>query len=292
MRPLALPATLLVLAFLAGPRGVLAQSAIRGHLIDDGALAPVGGATITVLIGETRGARVTTRDDGSFFIALDAWGTYRLEAERIGYGATVSNPFVVEAGDTVTVDFRILPDAILMNPILVTARSNRGENVFYRRMEEWGEGIFVTPDMIDSIRPRHPADVLRNQEDIWLSWEWYRNPETLATGLVPKIRSFQGRGCLSYMIDGRPVYRPRWATGPIWMDYPFDMLDGDDLVAVEIYRSIGEVPPDIRSAAEEIFNGQAAPGVPRLDGSMAARVQQDFAELPCGIVNFWTRVGW
>jgi hypothetical protein len=281
---------MLLAGLLATASGAGAQ-AIRGHLIDDSRLEPVGGATITVLIGDSRGAQVRTRDDGSFFIALDAWGAYRLEAERIGFGVTTSQPFQVERGDTVTVDFRILPDAVLLSPILVTARSNRGENVFRRRMDDWGRGIFVTPAMIDSIGPRHPADVLRRQEKIWLSWGWGSSASGMA-GPVPNIRSFVGTGCLSFMIDGRPIYRPRWATGSPWMDYPLDMLRGDDLVAVEIYRGISEVPPDIKSAAEEIFNGQAAPGVARLDGSMAERVQQDFIARPCGIVNFWTRAGW
>jgi len=266
--------------------------AVRGHLIDDGSLLPVGGATITLVLGEARMTQVLTRDDGSFFIGLDKWGSYRLEAARIGYGTALSQPFQVEAGDTVSVDFRILPDAVLMSPLMVTARSNRGENVFYRRMEGWGEGIFVTPEMLDSIQPRHPADVLRGQDNIWLSWGWASNPETLARGPVPNIRTFLGSGCLAYMVDGRPILRPRWATGSVWLDYPLDLLSGDDLVAVEIYRHISEVPPDIRSAAEQLFNGESPPGVPRLNGTMAQRVQQDFTAGSCGIVNFWTRVGW
>ena len=281
---------LLVAASAQPARGQV--QAIRGHLIDDGDLVPVAGATITVLVGGERTRRVTTRADGSFFIGLDQWGSYRLEAQRIGYGTTVSQSIQVEAGDTVTVDFRILPDAVLMSPIMVTARSNKGENVFYRRMENWGKGIFVTTEMLDSIRPRHPADVLRGQEDIWLSWTWAHNPETLARGPVPNIRTYRGSGCLAYMVDGRPIMRPRWASGSAWQDYPLDMLTGDDLVAVEIYRHISEVPPDIRSAAEQLFNGESPPGVPRINGTMAQRVQQDFNEGTCGIVNFWTRVGW
>jgi len=53
----------------------VSAQAIRGHLIDDSNQAPVGGATITVLIGDDRGAQTLTGDDGSFLISLDAWGT-------------------------------------------------------------------------------------------------------------------------------------------------------------------------------------------------------------------------
>ncbi len=283
-------AVLVLAGALAAGSEARAQ-AIRGHLVDDELLVPVSGATITVLIGEQRGRQVPTRNDGSFFIPLDSWGGFRLEAERIGYGTTTSQAFRVDRGDTVSVEFRILADAVLMEPLLVTARSNRGQNVFYRRMTDWGQGIFVTPEMVDSIGPRHPADVLHNQEKVWLSWGWGAGGSG-QHGPIPNIRTFMGSGCVGYLLDGRPVIRPRWARGSMWLDYPFDTLFGDDIVAVEIYRHISEVPPDIRNAANEVFNGEPAPGVARIDGTTADRVQQDFMAGTCGLVNFWTRVGW
>lgn len=266
--------------------------AIRGHLIDDSNQVPVGGATITVLIGEVRSTQILTGDDGSFFVALGAWGEYRLEAMRIGYKTTTSQPFMVERSDTLTVDFRILPDAVLLAPLLVTARSNRGRDTFYRRMENWDRGIFITPAMVDSIQPRHhPAEVLRKQPKVWLSWGWGRNPWSGESGPVPNIHTYMGKtGCVSYMIDGRPVRRPRFATGPMWLDWPLNTLKAEEIVAVEVYRHITEVPEEIRNASEEVFNGQAAPDVPSITGGR--RVQQDFIPETCGIINFWTRVGW
>ena len=121
MRTSALSAFALVL-LTASPVGA---QAIRGHLIYDSSGTPVGGATITVLFGEIRASQTLTGDDGSFLITLEAWGTYQLEAARFGYETTTSQPFLVEASDTVTVDFRVLPDAVLLAPLLVTARSNR-----------------------------------------------------------------------------------------------------------------------------------------------------------------------
>ena len=282
------PLALLLALLTSTP--VCAQ-AIRGHLIDDSNQVPVGGATITVLIGEVRSTQTLTGDDGYFFVALDAWGTYQLEAMRIGYKTTTSQPFMVEGLDTLTVDFRILPDAVLLAPLLVTARSNRGRDAFYRRMEDWDRGIFITPAMVDSIQPRHhPAEVLRKQPKIWLSWGWGRNPWTGEAGPVPNIRTFLGTGCVSYMIDGRSVRRPRFAEGPMWLDWPLNTLKPEEIVAVEVYRHITEVPEEIRNAAREVFHGQPVPDVPSINGG--ERVQQDFIGLACGIINFWTRVGW
>ena len=205
-----------------------------------------------MLIGESRSTQILTGDDGYFLVALDAWGTYQLEAARIGYKTTTSQPFLVERSDTVTVDFRILPDAVLLAPLLVTARSNRGRETFFRRMENWGRGIFITPAMVDSINPRHhPAEVLRKQPEVWLSWGWGRNPGTGESGPVPNIHTYLGKtGCVSYMIDGRAVRRPSFATGPAWLDWPLNTLKAEEIVAVEVYRHIREVPEEIRNAAE------------------------------------------
>lgn len=270
----------------------LSAQAIRGHLIDDTNGTSVGGATITVLFGELRTSQILTGDDGFFLISLEAWGTYQLEAVRIGYKTTTSQPFLVEPSDTVTVDFRILPDAVLLAPLMVTARSTRGREVFKRRMESWDRGIFITPEMVDSIQPRrHPAEVLRKQPDIWLSWGWGYDPWSGISGAVPNIRTYLGEGCVSYMIDGKPVRRTRFDTGPVWLTWPLNTLKPEDVVAVEVYRHITEVPEEIRNHTEEVFNGQMPGNLPSLVAG-GARVQRDFLPETCGIINFWTRVGW
>jgi hypothetical protein len=282
------PAFAFVLALLiSSPAG--AQS-IRGHLIDDSNQAPVGGATITLMVGGIRSTQTLSGEDGSFFIDLNAWGTYRLEAMRIGYKTTTSQPFLVEPSSILTVEFRILPDAVLLEPLLVTAQSNRGRDAFYRRMESSDRGIFITPAMVDSIQPRHPAEVLRKQPEIWLSWGWGRNPWSGESGPVPNIRTYLGTGCMSYMIDGRPVRRPPFAEGPMWLDWPLNTLKADEIVAVEVYRHITEVPEEIRNHVDEVFHGRRTPDVPSITGGK--RVQQDFIPETCGIINFWTRVGW
>jgi hypothetical protein len=199
----------------------------------------------------------------------------------------------VEPSDTVTVDFRILPDAVLLAPLLVTARSNLGREVFKRRMESWDRGIFITPEMVDSIQPRrHPAEVLRNQPKVWLSWGWGHDPWSGISGPVPNIRTYLGKtGCVSYMIDGRPVRRPTFAEGPAWLDFPLNTLKAEDIVAVEVYRHITEVPEEIRNHAEEVFNGQRPGNLPSIAAG-GERVQRDFMPETCGIINFWTKVGW
>ena len=253
---------LLLVLLTAAPASA---QAIRGHLIDDSNQAPVAGATITVIIGESRSTQTLTGEDGYFFVTLDAWGTRQLEAMRIGYKTTTSQPFLVEPSDTVTVDFRILPDAVLLAPLLVTARSNRGREAFFRRMENWDRGIFITPAMVDSINPRqHPAEVLRKQPKVWLSWGWGSDPWSGISGPIPNIHTYLGEGCVSYMIDGRAVRRPRFAEGPMWLDWPLNTLKAEDIVAVEVYRHITEVPEELRNAANEVWHGQPLSNLPSI----------------------------
>jgi hypothetical protein len=110
--------------------------------------------------------------------------------------------------------------------------------------------------------------------------------------MIPKIRTYFGKtGCMGYMIDGRPVRRPSFATGPAWLDFPLNTLKAEEIVAVEVYRHISEVPEEIRNHAEEVFDGQRPGNLPSIAAG-GVRVQQDFLPETCGIINFWTRVGW
>jgi hypothetical protein len=133
--------------------------------------------------------------------------------------------------------------------------------------------------------------VLRKQPKVWLSWTWGHNPWSGEAGLIPNIHTFAGKlGCVTYMIDGRPVRRPKFAPGPAWLDWPLNTLKGEEIVAVEVYRTLYEVPEELRNHTEELPNGQPLPNLPSITGGQ--RVQRDPIPEICGIINFWTRVGW
>ena len=252
-----------------------AAQAIRGHLIDIEASRAILAGAVTLLSGDERLAATTTDDEGYFLLRVPGPGEYRLEATRLGYRTTVSQPFEVLRGDTVTVRFGVSPEAILLEPLVVVAHTNRGMFRFLDHMEAWGEGIFVTPAMIDSIKPRHYADVFRNQEDVWLSWRW-GELSTGSYGVLPSIRTFKGRGCLTYMVD-------RIRIGP-WNWYVLEGLDPKRIVAVEIYRYPGELPPDMRNqgSKEDSWIDEGAFGAQYRRTSL----------LSCGVAILWTAQGW
>ena len=264
-------AVALVAVALAGPSSLEGQAddeTIRGRVIDDANGAPVTDVRITLLREGQPLSSVVSGEDGSFFISIPYAGNYQLQAQRLGYETTLSQNVLVRQGETLTVEFRILPDAILLEPLLVTARSNNGRDLFERRRQDWGRGIFLTPAMVDSIAPRHPADVFRKQEDIWITWGM--GGTSNGYRLIPRIRTFRGSGCMEYMVNKLPA-RP--STVPVvrlggWNEFPMDGLLGEDVVAVEIYRSVGEAPPELRRHA----------------------TRDDYRT--CGLTVFWTRAAW
>ncbi len=159
--------TLLTVAMLPSP---LQGQALRGRVVDDSTEVALPDVTVTLLHGQVVLRRMISDSVGSFFFALPDSGAYGLEAQRLGYETARGDAVRVPGTDTVTVEFRIRMGAILLEPLIISARTGYGSTVFNLRMHNWGRGVFMTPEMVDSINPRHPADVFRSQEQTWLSW--------------------------------------------------------------------------------------------------------------------------
>jgi hypothetical protein len=264
----------------AVPAPAFAQ-AIRGVVLDDQNLAPVSGASVRLLAGETVILGREADALGRFFLPVPEDGRYLLEVARLGYVTARSQPVRVEQGDTVDVEFRVLPDALLLDPITVMGRSNRGRNLFERRRTEWGRGVFLGPEAIDSIAPRHPAEVFRAVDDVYVLWG-FGELGSGGVGRLPSVRSTKGRGCLLYMVDRVPVRVEPWVDFmQPWAGSQLAAVVGEDVVAVEVYRSIREVPPDLARYTHEM----------RMDPIQGGRVA--FRDrVNCGLVVFWTGAGW
>lgn len=277
--PPAVASGLLALGLFAATTPLAAQ-VVRGVVLDDVNLEPVIGASVRLVVGDALDVGTETNAEGSFVLALPGEGEYRLEVQRLGYRTARSQAIQVPSGDTVSVEFRVSPEAILLDPITVTGHSRRGRRAFERRRAEWSRGIFLTPDRIDSIAPRYPADVYRGMDKVVVHWGWGQS-STGGYGPVPSIRTFVGRGCMLYVVDWVPVTPEPWAAQD-WNGYQLSSLAAEDIVAVEVYRSVLDVPPELQ----------------RYTNRMRARwsqgqvgVQWD-EKTHCGLTVFWTRTGW
>lgn len=276
-----LPLCLTMLAgLLALAPSPLAPQAIAGVVVDDRTLDPVPGALVRLVIQGRLNRATETDSVGRFFLSAPREDQYQLEVSRMGYETSRSQPVLVADGDTVSVEFRVLPDAILMDPIMVTGYTRRGRNAFDRRRQEWGRGLFLTPAQIDSIAPEHPAHALEGLEKVHVAWGW---GPTLSggSGPMPSVRGLLGRGCLLYMVDFVPVRPEPFAPGA-WSGYQLGSLLGQDIVAVEVYRSVSEVPPELYRFSNQVRTIFSAGG---------GGVQSQYL-INCGLVVFWTRAGW
>jgi hypothetical protein len=281
MRSVPLLALFAILGPAAVVRPVAAQS-IRGIVVDDTNLTRVPGATVRLVAGDELGAGTETDADGRFFLATPGEGEYRLEVSRFGYVTARSQPVRVPSSDTVSVEFRVAPDAILLNPITITGRSRRGRRDFERRLDGWERGVRLTPDQIDSIAPRHPADVFRAVAKVVVHWDW-GELSTGGFGPVPAVRTFLGRGCMQFMVDYVLVTPEPWAATE-WNGYILNTLLPEDIVAVEVYRSYNEVPPELQRYTHEfrqLWSG----------GAVGTTWDED-EKVNCGLTVYWTRTGW
>lgn len=274
------PAALLALCAagaLTAPAPLSAQ-VVRGTVIDDTNDRPVPGASVGLVLRDRIVRAVEADDLGRFLLPLPGTGDYALDVERLGYVRARSRIFKVEAGDTMAVEFRVLPDAVLLEPLIVTGTSRAGRSQFERRRTEWGRGIFLGPEQIDSIAPRHVGEVFRGLEKVQLRWDWGQLSSG-ASGPLPRIRTYLGRGCMLYMVDHVPVRPEPWIRED-WAGYQLSGLRPDDLVAVEVYRYVGEAPPELRRYASQTRTIFTDTSIETVDIDL------------CGLTVIWTRAGW
>ena len=241
--------------------------------MDDERDRSIAGGIMSLMLGERVVDRILSDSTGAFTLLAPAVGVYSVTAQRIGYRETRSALMDLQLGDTLTVEFRILPEAILLEPMLVLATSRAGQAQFNRRMQA-GVGQFVTRPVLDSLDLWHIGQVFRHVEDFNLFWDWGRT-ESGASGMIPRVRSYRGHGCLGYVLDGvaaRPRHISDRGRNP-WTLYPLDTVLESEIMGIEFYRYIGEVPEELRRLAYDAMSGMGTDGM-------------------CGLVVMWTQARW
>src|ERR1700741_594986 len=113
--------TPLAALLLASP---LAAQIVEGKVIDRANGMGVGEASVEILRENGRAASRTRTDSlGNFFLAVVEAGQYRIRASRVGYQTSTSLPVEVEARQTVRADMQISRSEVVLDPLVVTARS-------------------------------------------------------------------------------------------------------------------------------------------------------------------------
>ncbi|MBW3535170.1 MAG: Plug domain-containing protein, partial [Gemmatimonadetes bacterium] len=167
-------------------------------------------------------------------------GTYDLYAERLGYYAGVAT-LELQGDQEVVVEFRLEPAALAVDSLEVTARAVRSglDRVGFTSRSQSGTGHFLTrEELLERGRQRDITDALRTVTGVRVESQRF-GPDRLLlrrVGTPMDPRPY----CHPFLfLDGLPV-QPPWE----------DLVDLEDVAAVEVYPDAGMVPASFASRGQ------------------------------------------
>jgi hypothetical protein len=187
-------------------------------------------------------------------------GAYRIRAERLGYETAVSGFVAVRAGEEVRLEFRVSVEAILLEPLTVTA----SPRPWYEHLEP--PGLWEFFERKEQLEPLGLGAFLGREELRRMAGL----PVTHAIGTVPGMRVVASddsrgrihllgrRGCDAlFFLNGMQVpLRPTlslddttdvdFAGSPAPLEwYIDDFVSLGEVEAIEVYRGPSELPGEV-----------------------------------------------
>jgi outer membrane receptor protein involved in Fe transport len=215
-----------LLLALAAPSTLGAQI-VHGTLMESESRVPIAGGVMTLIDRDSAGvAQVTTDSAGQFTLTVAKAGLYRVHAQRLGFRPVGSQALSIGLRDTVQVEFTLARDAVMLEPLVVKARTRRltaAARRFYERAESSLSGTFITRDDIEKAHPLRTSDLFNR---------------------IPGVRTTPMMGGNSITIRGN--CRPSVFVDGVWMNgYRSidDLAQPLNVEGVEVYRSAHEAPP-------------------------------------------------
>jgi len=210
-----------------------AGQVIRGRLLDSMTEGPIANGRIELLDEDRRVIAATLSDSaGAFMLAAELPGRFGLRGTVFGF-VTAATPFVqLGPNDHINVRFLLSPDAVLLAPLEITARSRpliSGMKLAdYHERRKKGLGFAITQEQIKRQNPRAVSDLLRQ---------------------VPGVRVDRAFGSSSIRIPGTGA---RFGGCPVkvvldglefrWGSNTVDDIPVHDVYAIEVFRSLAEMP--------------------------------------------------
>lgn len=237
---------------------------IQGTLLERESGEHVRDAAITIrrVSGEVV-ATALTNERGHFRLPTPTPGRYLVSAEALGYGELTGEAVDVEMGKLTVLEIRMAPAAVALEPLVVTAepRSFHLELEGFYRRQLTGFGTFIPPEVFEQRRPRRVSDLLFGRAGMNVA-ETSRGDGGNAVYFRSGIRA-GGEVCWPMVYVNRLLVSTGGLAGagaePAAVD---ELVDSDDVWAMEVFRGAAEVPPE--------FSGPNA---------------------GCGVIVLWTRRG-
>jgi hypothetical protein len=250
-------------------------------------------------------SRVLADSAGAFSLVARP-GEYRLRVQRIGYTTLVTERLVLRYSENVAVELRLSPRGIPLEPLVVMARGGLEPGRFgFARRCALGKGVCLNRDSIAARRPVVATDAFHGVPGLAVLEQVTCVDTTIRCD--PVITSMRGGKCLAVYTDHtakpyayslpfgsddrtdpralgtRDVVRGylrkphdtsilgRLAAGGAGLNV---VLDPKRFEGIEIYRSFGEIPQELRSGI-------------RIGDLWPAGWHEG-----CGIALVWTSAAW
>jgi hypothetical protein len=252
---------LFVAVLVLRPAAASGQS-VRGVVLDEATSQPVAGAMVTLLVRGTPLTSARSDSAGAFMLFPRRTGSYIVQVTHAFYASVDSVPLTLDSGETVELEVRLGRQAVPLDPIVVTARSEARLAGFHERMRQPSRGQYVTRDQIDARPGARTTDLLRELPGVVVTSVGRGGadqPTAFGTPdpTAPRATRLAMRGnaglCLpAIYVDGMQVRQ--------WEDTSIDdFIRPEMLEGVEAYPDNSGAPP-----------GMIDPG-------------------HCGVIAFWTR---
>jgi TonB-dependent receptor-like protein/carboxypeptidase family protein len=275
-----------VASLVAGAPPAAQGQSVRGRLLEAETVTPIAQGFVALLTETGQPVSATLTDQtAAFSLAAPISGHYVLQARRVGYRPQTSGPFELKRGLPLALDLYLTAIPQPLEPVTVTAerRVRFLERVGFYDRQRSDFGRFITRDRIEKVHRSRLTDVLTAVPGVRLV------PLGTGTGRVAvRMRGsdLPGEGLCEprVLVDGivviegdaKPARRPPGVTPEGVLDDPDaeqppstrqdvdQLVDANDIEAIEVYRSSVETPA--------AFGG----------GGMFAR---------CGVIVVWSRRG-
>jgi outer membrane receptor protein involved in Fe transport len=216
---------LALLALLTAP-ALLPAQIISGTLMEADTRALLAGGSVTLLDGDSvTVANFRTDSAGAFHFTIPRGGSYRLVAQQAGFRPAISPRLVIGARDTLEVEFSLARDVVVLEPLVVTARTRRltpAAERFYQRARNSIMGDFITRAEIDRLHPLRTTELLNRLPGVSLFPVLGGNSVTIRGSCRPSV-----------YVDGVRVGGYRTID---------DLVQPLELEGVEVYRSASSAP--------------------------------------------------
>lgn len=246
-------------ALLAAFQTAGAQVSVHGRVLDDDTEAPVSAAAVVLTDPGGRAMQETVSDSGGFFRFEPVdHRAVRLEVSRLGYEDVTTAVLRFDEYSFFRVELRLAPDAVLLAPLEVVARSTVPSPVlsgFEDRRRSAASGWFFTREEIEEIGPALVSDVIARVPGVRLESSGRGTQRTVS---MSRSAGLGGGACpVQVYVDGFKLNSSR--SGEVAVD---ETVSPRSVEGIEVYRGLSSVPAPFMNP-----------------------------EAHCGVIAIWTRRG-